>query len=615
VAQLQIRPLSATHIPQGRLANTTETYSDTVVSLPFWDDFSITGERTDSLKWSINQGVKISNSYGINAPSIYQAVFDGVNVNGAAYSESTSFNGAGDSLVSQSINLSNIAQSRRNTVYLSFYYQIKGLGEIPEETDSLQLRFFRSDSTWVPIDINPENPNSLALTGGIELLQFDEDSVLLFNQVIVPVQDPAFFHRNFKFKFVSYSNLSGIYDTWIIDYIYLNIDREPGETTYRDRSISSSISSPFTPYHKIPTEQFSAFVDAASRQNQHVSLTNLETGIFTVEYNHILRNLNSGQVISSGSLTDDLFINVEFGRTVEGISPFELSLAGDSVVIESEFYYNTGDTLLSEDNSINQLTYYPIDLRVNDTLRTRYTLQDQFAYDDGSAEFAAGINLLGGKLAVEYTCYESDTLTAIDVYFPQISPTNAGETVDIIVWLNLENEEGDEEILRRFPYTIESKGSNEFTRLKITDPLLLEDTFYIGYVQFTDNFIGLGFDKNSLSGSNRIFFNTERQWIQNERISGSLMIRPVFESQSEFVLDAGRRIEDALVVFPNPSENGLFQIKGEADSWLVTDLSGKSVAESTTGEEQIDLSREKPGMYFLHYFRQGSKHVKKLIIK
>lgn len=600
-----------------RLTEASRIYADTVVKLPFWDDFAITRDRFDSLKWSITQGVVLSNSYARNAPTIYQAVFDGVDANGNAYSESSSFfNGAGDSLVSQSVDLSNIAQSRRNTLYLSFYYQIRGLGEIPEESDSLQLQFYTVDSTWVPVDINPANPNSLALTGGTSLMQFDEDSLLLFNQVIVPVQESRFLHRNFKFKFVSYTNLSGIYDSWLLDYIYLNIDREPQETTYRDRAIASQPTSPFFPYYSIPADQFAAFASVSQRAPQHIALTNLETGIFTVEFNHIIRNLNTGQVISSGSITDDLFTSVEFGRTVSGISPVDMITGNDSVVIESEFYYNTGDTLLAEDNSIGQNTYYSVDLRQNDTLRNRYTLNNHFAYDDGTAEFAAGINLLGGKLAVQFTCYEQDTLSAIDVYFPQISPTNEGETLDIVVWLDLENNEGEEVVLRRIPYTIESAGRNQYARISISDPVLLADTFYIGYVQFTDNFVGLGFDKNSPGGADKIYFNTEREWIQNERIEGSLMIRPVFEKQADFVLsDQKSPALQRTKIYPNPSDDGIFYMDQKLGEWTVTDLSGKVIRKGDGGKLSISLPSGKPGMYLLHYFNKDQKITEKLIIK
>lgn len=595
-----------------------EEFTDTLQRLPFWEDFSQTGRRIDSLKWKLTSGVKVTNTHGINAPSIYQLVFDGVDGQGNAYVQDSFFNGAGDSIISQSIDLSRVPSSRRSTVYMSFFYQLKGLGEIPEETDSLQLQFYSRDEEWISIDLNPENLDALALRGGLDDLRFDEDSVQLFNYITVPVTDPVFFHQDFRFKFVSYSSLAGVYDTWIIDYIYINQDRTASENEFNDLTISSSASALFYPYRSIPAGRFRRNPGQFSRP-QTVELSCLKNDIFTIEFNHTIQNLNTTQLVSSGPKNDDGdigFLGIEFGREVEGIAPQNLPLDGDSVVIQTEFIYNTGDTLLSEDNSTGFINFYPsIDLRVNDTLRENYVLKDYYAYDDGTAEFAAGINLLNGKLAVQYVLDELDTLTAIDVYFPNISPSNIGESIDLTIWNRLFDGESEELVARKIPYTITAQDINTYERIELVSPIFVVDTFYVGYTQFTDNFIGLGFDKNSPGGSDKIFFNTSREWVRNERITGSLMIRPVFKQGAEVTLDISNHQDQDVSIYPNPASDGIINISGTFDAVQLYDVTGRHIQADSMDSGQLDVQHLRSGFYFLKFQKGPQTITKKLIIK
>ena len=608
-AQLKTLPIESYR--NNSTAQQVQQSFDTTLLLPFWDDFSSTGPILDSTKWSLGNSIAVNNTFTVNTPSAYVVTFDGVDGNGNPYNQNSTFNGAGDSLVSQSINLSAVPSSRRSTVYLSFYYQLMGLGEIPDPNDSLQLSFYGADSTWTIIDLTPDDTESYALTGGIDNLVLNEDSALYFRQIIVPVDRTIFFHSSFKFKFVSYSSLSGIYDTWNIDYIYLNRDRDPNETEHRDRAISGQPSPLFYPFNAVPASQYSAFPESYDTP-QTITLSNLEDDVFNIEYNHTITNLSNGARLTSGPRNDEGeigFREVEFGRVVEGISPQNLPIDTDSTVIESEFYYSTGDTLLFEvvDIEGNPL-FLPVNLKVNDTLRKRYTITDYFAYDDGSAEFAAGINLLGGKLAVKYWVNTSDTLTGLKVYFPSINPSSVGETVDFIIWSSLE----PEVIQRRQSYTIASTGVNQLAKIDLSTPLILNDTFYIGYEQFTDNYIGVGFDKNNKAGSDKIYSNTQREWIRNNRIEGSLMIRPVFESGSDYVLALNENTPSTVKIYPNPS-TGEIRIEGDFQFFDIFGISGKKMGRYPGDLISYDLSSLEEGIYLLNFYHKNGITRKKLI--
>ena len=114
------------------------------LTLPFIDDFSYSASQAANNLWRFSS-VHINQSYPINPPTIGVATFDGLNIDGLAYSIGTSNSqGEADTLLSQEINLSNI-----NAAYLLFYYQPQGLGDNPQTEDSLILEFKDINNNWI----------------------------------------------------------------------------------------------------------------------------------------------------------------------------------------------------------------------------------------------------------------------------------------------------------------------------------------------------------------------------------------------------------------------------------------------------------------------------------
>lgn len=88
------------------------------ISIPFWDDFSSVG--IDTSLW-INEGVTHSFSIGNLPPSLGVAVFDGVAADGRPYENIPTAQGITDQLISKPIDLSQLSDAERETVYLSFF--------------------------------------------------------------------------------------------------------------------------------------------------------------------------------------------------------------------------------------------------------------------------------------------------------------------------------------------------------------------------------------------------------------------------------------------------------------------------------------------------------------
>ncbi|MEJ0032628.1 MAG: hypothetical protein WDO15_20745 [Bacteroidota bacterium] len=97
-----------------------------------------------------------------------------------------------------------------DSVFLSYQYQIKGLGEIPDDGDRLLVSFLDKDSRWIPVDtINND--------GTIE--------TNLFYTSFVQISDPKYYHSGFQFMFQNFGRKSGPYDAWHLDYI-ISIKKE-----------------------------------------------------------------------------------------------------------------------------------------------------------------------------------------------------------------------------------------------------------------------------------------------------------------------------------------------------------------------------------------------------
>ena len=210
------------------------------LSLPFWDDFSYEGGFPNPEIWINSPNVLINYSLGIKPPTLGVATFDGATANGGIYNANPELVGIADSLVSKPVNLSTLGPGEINSVYLSFFWQFYGFPEIPDAEDSLRLFFKNQQNEWEVIDV------------------FDRDRAIsndTFQQVIYKVE-PRFLHSAFQFKFENKARLSGSYDSWHIDYVYLNKGRSVNDLAYLDRAITRPPDYIFDGYSAVPIEQF-----------------------------------------------------------------------------------------------------------------------------------------------------------------------------------------------------------------------------------------------------------------------------------------------------------------------------------------------------------------------
>jgi hypothetical protein len=624
------------------------------LTLPFFDDFSkpyinpnLKEIYPDTNRWENSYTVWVNEGLGINAPTINVVSFDGLDSIGVPYNATEIFvNGFTDSLVSRAIDISETASinpvsiAERNSVFLSFYYQWEGNGEAPDADDYLEVQFKNISNEWKTVlTIKP-------------LTTFEKEK---FYPAIVKVEGDRFFSNHFQFRFRTFGRQSGPYDTWNVDYVYLNKNRTASDIGVPDQAISSSMSSIFArqyraiPYYHFlndPTVVAPKFTVTNLRQGDPEVLNYFIEGEFT-SFFYSASDTTSSTVSLSNLDPDPAPPNSE-GINDDGsgtIFPFETRTAtvkhinsidtvraldptADAAIINLKVNLNTGDNINPDTGGpANDYDpkYSPIDFRVNDTITVRYELKNYYAYDDGVAEYAGGLISAGNFFAYKFDLSETlhDTLRvleAFDIYFPPYGLTSS-QNVDFFVFREENGKPSNEELLRISSVPIRNLGTNTFQRIRFLPArLITQGSYFIGWRQPVAGQLLVGIDNSNDTGS-KMFFNAAgginpdpARWEANTLIKGSFMVRPVFGTGT---VDPTTGIEEdtRLALYPNPNR-GTFQIAGQPESITIMNIAGQQIPfESEASQERTYLRINVPsGLYIVRYRSGGVVHTQKIVV-
>ena len=612
-AQFQFYPIPQKSSPKIKRKSIME---DTVFStLPFFEDFSNPSEFPDPTKWQNDETTPfVSSGYGIQPPSIYVATFDGAQRNGTRYDEENlSAVGVADHLTSVYFDLSEYEPS--DSLYISFFWQAKGLGDKPNTNSFLRLQFRDRDGDW-------QNLWEISGNGNADTI------VIPFEEAVVAITDTAAFHEYFAFRFQNTGKLSGSYDHWHLDYVFFH---QNNQEIRNDLAISEQATSLLKNYFAMPIDQFRedelADTIYSSIQNNSESLhifaprikvTDLYTG--DTKANIPVEAL--GEIpFTKGDTT--FIITSKENMDLIGLqtaSDYEVDEA-DSLALEYSLYFDKieAEGLYVDDTVVTSFesTFY------NDTLKSIVRLEDYFAYDDGVGEYAAIINQIYGQVAYRFVLNEPDYITDVDMYFPQIYEDLNGQAFNLLVWqkIDFDDPEDDEIVSRLSVAFVYPDTLNEFRRLSLSEPVLLQDTFYVGYEQLSEEPLIVGWDKNHNTTEN-IFFNVYGEWAQtvsSSNYSGSLMIRPVFgEVDIVSGIDEDLSELQKITVFPNPASDIIY-IEGEADQYILTDITGKTVLQGSFSNREttnsITLNSSLSGLYILVLQKNQARIAKKILVK
>ena len=544
------------------------------LTLPFWDDFSRI--QIDTNKW-VSDGATLSTTVANAAPSIGTLLLDGIDEKGRPYSIVQFEQGFTDRITSQPINLSELSLAEANSVYLSFYWQPGGKAEMPDSNDNILLQFLDKDSLWV---------NVWEQSGGLTAERF------FFTPQIIQLL-PEFLHNGFQFRFQIQGRSSGPFDSWILDYVYLNKNRALTDLSFPDRALTVSNTRPFEKYAAIPLFLLKKDADLAWKTTSN-EFKNLDRGFRAMEYSFEIREKGNQTLVKSIN-SNTPFNPVPIAqerRTFTSNLILEVPLPEEEMDYEIVSYLVTGDGLLSGIENGVTVTYPEVDFRINDTVRTVIPMRDFLAYDDGSVDYSAGINQRSGMLAVRYEVSSSVYLKGISINFTNF--TQLGGVIDLMVWKELE----EAPIYKKEVFIPTKESLNEFGYFEIDQNIEMNGTFYVGFTQFTNDFLYVGLDKTYDNGS-EIFFNATGSWVQNETVEGSLMMRahlletPPFENESEASIP--------LKIYPNPVL-GLLVIEGKVDALNIYDPMGRNIILPITDNENgksVNFEGMQRGIYVI----------------
>lgn len=607
--QIQLVPLPQSakirSFSSARLTETDSLKADSIfTSIPFIEDFSsVRGRTPDTSKWEPDGGTHINNEMGDNPPSRNFATFDGFDAEGQPYNLSNPTEiDITDQLTSRYIDLSPYQTDDRFVI--SFFWQLQGAGEKPDLRDFLQLQFKDSTGNWV---------TQWQRQGG--------DSIpSAFTQEALFIQGNEFFHPDFQFRFRAQGRRSGSFDVWNLDYIYLDSGRNVEDTNYLDiagyRTTNDYLSGE---YQSIPYEHFFAdrlrWIEQDSLQGL---FSNLDAFFNILEYECAISDTVSGRFLGFlrvDSLLDrnTKFIDGETRNLALLAQPHPRLIIPQEqgqtrMVIAQQFRINTGEE--------------PDFIPANDTVTTYTTLDDYYAYDDGTAEFAAGVNQRFGRLAYRYHIAEPDEMIGVDFYFPSVGESLQGQTFELFVWKSLDTASinPEDEILYREEVTFEAtEGINTFTRHFFRVPVAVADTIFIGWEQLGEEMLVAGLDRNTDSGD-AVFYNVANRWEQNTDIRGSLLFRPVFGERIVSAVQEEENTslaEEAWQVFPNPAT---WRVRVRHPEGTIPErlqlfsVSGQLVRDVEQRDE-LALNGLGQGLYLLRIETKNGFFTKKLLVQ
>lgn len=557
------------------------------------------------LKWLDNYAF-INTTFPINPITVGVATLDGLNEKGLPYNN-TVINAYGDAdvLTSKPIDLSGLHND--SLVYLSFFVQAEGLGDMPNMNDSLVLEFKNEyEDQWI---------NVWSTTT-------EQHPAGSFKQYYIPVRDtnlvtgPRYFYQDFQFRFRNKASISGNNDQWNIDYIRLDKGRIQTEidTVIRDVAFMYDFPNILEKYTTLPWSQFQAGADKFAdsivipiRDNGQIN--GQSAGAFPIE---IL-------VIDSPNLDTIYNLNgVNFNPTSE--------IKSQVITPISEFVkpIYPADTVFVNSRAVISPTARNL-LTQNDTITAKIEFNKVMAYDDGSAERAYGIDGSPNELkkfAYKFSVAHPDTLAGIQIHFTNIDQNvddlifnlYAWDSIQVGVPLSYDNVIGSIENLKP-EYT---EVVNGFYTFHFDTPILVTGTFYIGFTQLDSRNIQIGFDKNSTKGKPNMFVYTNSTWNPSFLVTqGSPMIRALLDAKYDFTSG----IKDVfnktayIKVYPNPTDNKVqIEIPHNITNYTIElyDLSGRLI-EQHENQDVLDLSNYPTGMYLLNVKAKGNTYFNKIV--
>ena len=577
--------------PEKNYRRSSSAAFDTII-LPFIDDFSRQGIYPFDSLWEDND-VFINSTFADSPFTIGVATFDGLDYAGRPHDSLSSADAIADYLTSRPIDLSGL--NGNTSVWLSFFYQPQGLGDIPEANDSLILQFKDTSGTWI---------RQWAKEGRADTA---------FTRVNINILDNAFLYKGFQFRFFNIATVNGNRDHWHLDYVILNKNTVINDSI-RDNAFINNKGSLLSEFSAMPYRHYASLSNpsAAIIPTLVDSVRNINYGGTAITY--VAEILNEQGFVQFGSTpsTQGSASNtdIEFSTPLSYSFPTNLNVDSTSFLLKTYFSQPGINT-----NAYNDTSYH-----------TQY-FHNYYAYDDGSAEVAYGITgNTDVKLAYQFDVKMADTLRGVQIYFNPVGLNVHTKLFQLAYWSSVNVGANTDNLVYRMinqkPANVDS--INGFATYLFDELLVLPAGLaYVGIIQNEPQTLyGIGLDRNTDSRS-KMFYHVDGFWYQTQ-VKGSWMIRPLFGDTLGSLVSVAelKNTSPAFSVYPNPAvEHVEIRIDdNNTDSYTceIIDFPGKvHKIKEFRRSVNIDISSINPGMYMvrLRNNKSGTQSTRKLLIE
>ena len=154
-----------------------------------------------------------------------------------------------------------------------------------------------------------------------------------------------YLHQNFMFKFYNKGNTEGPFDSWLVDYIYLDKNRTKHDSLSLDRALSYKGFKVLNNYISIPFNHLSyadPFADSVS-----FTINNLDDQIQPINYSFgaYIKEFDLNFTYSQNKELSPILVGNESRNIIN--NPIKLSdfnLGKDSINVDFSFYIESGDS-------------------------------------------------------------------------------------------------------------------------------------------------------------------------------------------------------------------------------------------------------------------------------
>ena len=592
-----------------------------LLTLPFFDDFSTSNIYPDQQLWN-GYSVFVNKDFAYMPTNIGAATFDAIDSLGRVYQDASWIPFKADELRTNYIRLDSVfgLSPRKLTpldsVYLSFFYQPQGVGDAPQDYDSLVLEFSREtgnlvfshmDSVYVPASIYMQSDtdtiwplDTLWAPSGCNPEVFTINYKIIVWGDTLPVACDSVFVPEVLWDRIWYAegeSLEEFYDTWgrnmkqvmiaITDTLYFN-----DKFRFRFRNYATVSNNNYPQSWKSNGDQWNIdyvylnWNRTAADTTYRVLSFSQRAPSFLKDYQVMPYRQYRYSPVTSSKLDLRLFItnlddiehNTKYSYHVEQLNGnFGFSYDGGSCNLKPfyEVGFQTCDGCGAAHacppvNSIFSLDYdrdttsYIIkhyisdssdNISIVDSAIYRQGFYNYYAYDDGTPEKGWGVDGAGGsQIAYQFNLNMADTLWGVQMYFNRTLNDANEFYFDLVIWSDNNGKPGERLYTETSKKVSWEKGLYAFYPFMLDEPLLVSGTIYVGFEKLQKDNMNIGLDANN-DNSGKIFYKTDVDW-KTSSIPGSLLIRPMIGS--DMILSTPERSEDnkeELSIYPNPAQN------------------------------------------------------------